>query len=73
MSSLGATKQIKGTSGGGRKGTNNQIEAKASMVDDAAKTDTDRELLRVLYDFLVDIMQNSYGVLVEELKGQMLP
>jgi len=43
------------------------------MVDDAAKTDTDRELLRILYDFLVDILQNSYSILVEELKAQMLP
>ena len=43
------------------------------MVDDAAKTDKDIELLRVLYDFLVDILSTSYGCLIEELKTQMLP
>jgi hypothetical protein len=52
---------------------NKVIEASSSIIDDAAKDESDHRLLSVLHDYLVDMLQNCYGALIEELFSQILP
>ena len=49
------------------------IEAHQSLIDDAAVDKTDEELLRILLNYLVDMMEHSYNPLIEQLYSQILP
>ena len=56
----------------GAKDGNKVIVASSSIIDDAAKDASDNQLLAVLHDYLTEMLQNSYGPLIEELFSQIL-
>jgi hypothetical protein len=47
--------------------------AQELLIGDATKDEQDHELLRVLHVHLLDLIENSYNSLCEELFQQMLP
>lgn len=47
--------------------------AQELLIGDATKDEQDHELLRVLHSHLLDLIENSYNSLCEELFQQMLP
>ena len=49
------------------KNENTAILAQNLLINDAAMDDTDKELLRILQNHLVDLIENSYNPLCEEL------
>lgn len=55
------------------KDENKAIMAQELLIGDATKDEQDHELLRVLHTHLLDLIENSYNSLCEELFQQMLP
>jgi uncharacterized protein YfaP (DUF2135 family) len=49
------------------------ITAQVLLINDAAMDEEDKELLRILQTFLLDLVENSYNPICEELYEQMLP
>lgn len=49
------------------------IMAEVLLIGNATMDDQDRELLKVLQTHLLDLIENSYNSLCEELFQQMLP
>lgn len=49
------------------------IAAQSLLINDAAMDDKDKELLAILQTHIVDLIENSYNPLCEELFEQMLP
>jgi hypothetical protein len=55
------------------KSENTAILAQTLLITDAAMDDSDKELLQVLQTHMVDLIENSFNNLCEELYEQMLP
>lgn len=55
------------------KNENTAILAQTLLINDAAMDDSDKELLKILHAHLVDMIENTYNPLCEELYEQMTP
>ena len=43
------------------------------LINEAAMDDADRDLVKILQTHLLDMIENSYNPLIEELVEQMVP
>ena len=68
LEDLGRT-QLRQPKRGGTKDSTKVIEASSFIIDDAAKDGDDKKLLLILHDYLMDMLQNCYNTLIEELYG----
>jgi len=68
LEDLGRT-QLRQPKRGGTKDSTKVIEASSFIIDDAAKDRDDKKLLLILHDYLMDMLQNCYNTLIEELYG----
>ena len=55
------------------KNENTAILAQTLLINDAAMDDSDKELLKILQTHLIDLIENTYNPLCEELYEQIAP
>jgi hypothetical protein len=43
------------------------------LIDDSSANKSDEEILKIIYDFLFDMIEHSYNPLIEALFDQIVP
>lgn len=71
LNNLGNKQRVKSNTIMGKKNKENIIGGQEKLVQEGALTDSDRELLVILKNYINDILENTYNAIINEVFSQI--
>ncbi len=67
INNLGKHQRRKAHSIVGKNNKINQIEGQKQLIDEASMEDLDRKLLLIIKNYLIDILDNTYNAMINQI------
>ena len=71
ITNLGKRQRQKSNALIGKKAKQNTIEGDKSIINEASLEDTDRKLIKIIKNYLIDMLDNCYNALINEIFVQI--